>query len=234
MAAINAVTFGVQGNMMKSRTDTVWNHAFTGAVGGAAQCFICAPMELIKLRLQIQTNPTQIFDWPIHHHSKTNGRVYSDPWDAFKKIYNQGGIRGLYKGLELTFMREVPAFAVYFGSYEYICRQIVERRGNGMTFDDLSPWLLCLAGGVSGINAWIVTYPVDVIKSRVQVDGMFGTRTYSSFMDCLSKSLKEPEAFLVLWKGLNSTLVRGFVVNAATFPTYSLFLRYWRYWRQQS
>ena len=129
MAAINAITFGVQGNMMKSCTDTVLNHAYTGAVGGAAQCFICAPMELIKLRLQIQTNPTEIFHWPTHPHATNNGRVYSDPWNAFKKIYNQGGIRGLYKGLELTLMREIPAFAVYFGSYEFICREIIRMRG---------------------------------------------------------------------------------------------------------
>lgn len=229
MAAINAIVFGVQGNIMKRCKDTIWNHAFAGAVGGFAQCFICSPMELIKLRLQIQTNPTELFEW-----HPTSGRVYADPWDATKKIYHQGGVRGLYKGLELTIMREVPAFAAYFGSYEYITREIVRWRGNGTTFDDLSPWLLCLAGGVSGINAWVVTYPIDVIKSRVQVDGMFGKRAYSSFMDCLYKSLKEPEAYFVLWKGLNSTLIRGFVVNAATFPTYSLFLRYWRYWRQQS
>lgn len=228
MAAINAVTFGVQGNMMKNRSNTVWNHSVTGAVGGAAQCFICSPVELIKLRLQIQTNPTGIFfDWSSPTRAN-NGRVYSDPWDAFRKIFREGGVRGMYKGLELTLLREIPAFAVYFGSYEYICQQIARYRGNGTTLDDLSPLDLCLAGGASGTSAWVVTYPVDVIKSRVQVDGMFGHRVYSSILDCLWKSMKEPEGYFVLWKGLNSTLVRGFAVNAATWPTVSLILRYWK------
>ncbi len=76
--------------------------------------------------------------------------------------------------------------------------------------------------------AWVVSYPVDVVKSRIQVDGMFGERKYSSAWDCVVKSYKEPEGFRIFFKGLNSTLIRGFAVNAATFPTVSLILRYWR------
>lgn len=225
MAVINAIVFGVQGNMMRSRSDTIWNHSLTGAVAGTAQGFICSPMELIKLRLQVQTNPTEIFHWTT---SRNNGRVYSDPWDAIKKIMKQGGIRGIFKGLELTLIREFPAFATYFATYEYMCKMYVRKNGNGTTIDDLSPLALCLSGGISGITAWIVTYPVDVVKSRVQVDGMFGHRAYSSIWDCVVKSSKEPEGLMVFWKGLNSTMVRGFAVNAATLPTVSLILRYWR------
>lgn len=225
MAVINAIVFGVQGNMMKSRSDTMWNHSLTGSVAGAAQSFICSPMELVKLRLQVQTNPTGIFDWTS---TGNNGRVYSDPWDATKKILRVGGLRGFFKGLELTLIREIPAFATYFATYEYICKKIVSNSRNGMTMDDLPPLALCLAGGVSGITAWVVTYPVDVVKSRVQVDGMFGHRTYSSIWDCMVKSVREPEGLMVFWKGLNSTLIRGFAVNAATLPTVSLILRYWK------
>lgn len=225
MAVINAIIFGVQGNMMKGRSDTIWNHSITGCVAGASQTIICSPMELVKLRMQVQTNPTDIFHWST---AGGNGRVYSDPWDATKKIFKQGGIRGLFKGFELTLIREVPAFASYFATYEYICRFIVSNGGAGVTLNNLSPLALCLAGGLSGIAAWVVTYPVDVIKSRIQVDGMFGKRTYSSILDCCRKSVLEPEGYGVYFKGLNSTLIRGFAVNAATLPTVSLILRYWR------
>ena len=223
MAVINAIVFGVQGNMMKTREDTLWNHTITGAVAGAAQCIICSPMELVKLRLQVQTNPTNIFQW-----SSGNGRVYHDPWDAVKKIYSKGGTRGIFKGFELTLAREIPAFGVYFATYDYVCGVIARHSGNGTTIHDLSPLPLCLAGGISGISAWVISYPVDVIKSRIQVDGMFEVRKYSSIWDCCVKSSREPEGLLVFFKGLNSTLVRGFAVNAATLPTVSLILRYWR------
>ena len=223
MAVINAIVFGVQGNMMQGRSNTVLNHSITGGVAGAAQSFICSPMELVKLRLQMQKNPTEMFHWTT---SASAGRVYSDPWDATKKIIKQDGLRGYFKGLELTLLREVPSFAAYFATYEYLCNVIV--RNSTATMDDLSPLALCFAGGISGINAWVVSYPVDVVKSRMQVDGMFGHRTYSSIWDCVVKSSKEPEGLLVFWKGLNSTLIRGFIFNAATLPTVSLILRYWK------
>ena len=229
MAVINAIVFGVQGNMMKFHKDTIWNHSLTGGVAGAAQSIIASPMELIKLRMQIQTNPTEIFQWGSL--TQNNGRVYSSPWDAFRKILREGGTRGLFKGFETTLVREVPGFAAYFAAYEYLCKLIIRNSGNGVTMDNLSPLTLCLAGGFSGIIAWVASYPADVVKSRLQVDGMYGHRHYSSVWDCMVKSSKEPEGMMVFWKGLNSTLIRGFAVNAATLPTVSLIVRHWKQWQ---
>lgn len=224
MAVINAIVFGVQGNMMKYLEDSMWNHTFTGAVAGGCQSFICSPMELLKLRMQVQTNPTDFFHWSAGN----NGRMYHDPWDAIKKIIQKRGVRGLFKGLTLTLIREIPAFGAYFATYDFLCSSMVQHKGDGMTFDDLSPIVLCISGGVSGMAAWVISYPVDVVKSRIQVDGMFGKRKYSGAWDCAFKSVKEPEGYRIFFKGLTSTLVRGFAVNAATFPTVSLILRYWR------
>jgi len=41
-----------------------------------------------------------------------------------------------------------------------------------MSLDELSSFSLCIAGGLGGITAWAATYPADVVKSRIQVDGM--------------------------------------------------------------
>ena len=209
---------------MKYRKHTIWNLAFAGAVAGGSQSIICSPMELIKLRMQVQTNRTDLFHWST---GKNNGRVYKDPWDAFKNILKKNGVRGIFKGLELTLLREVPAFAVYFSSYHYICQSIAKYLGNGTTYNNVSPVYLCLSGGVSGVLCWIVTYPADVVKSRVQVDGMFGERKYKSIWDCCVKSIKEPEGYRIFFKGMNATIIRGFTVNIATLPTVSLILRYW-------
>lgn len=32
--------------------------------------------------------------------------------------------------------------------------------------------LSVFAGGVSGISYWVLTYPFDVLKSRIQADGL--------------------------------------------------------------
>ncbi len=230
MAVINAIIFGVQGNLMKTREDTILNQSFTGSVAGICQSFICSPMELIKLRMQLQTDRTENFKRSFS--LKEGRRVYLNPWDAVNKIVRRDGMRGLYKGLKLTLTREAMSFAIYFGTYEYICRLYVNCQGgegsDGAAKDHLPLHVLCVAGGTAGIMSWGINYPVDVIKSRMQVDGMFGEKRYRNILNCLSKTVKEPEGMWTLSKGLASTLVRGFVVNAVTLPTVSLILRYWR------
>ena len=224
VAVLNAILFGVHGNIMKNHKDTIWNLTFAGAVSGGPQSIICSPMELIKLRMQVQTNRIDLFHWSTR---KNNGRVYRDPWDAFKKILKKNGVRGIFKGLELTLLRDIPGYGVYFGAYYYICGSIAKYLGNGTTNYNVSLMYLCLAGGVSGVLGWVVTYPVDVVKSRIQVDGMFGERKYKSIWDCCVKSLNEPEGYRIFFKGMSPTIIRGFAVNVAILPTVTLILRFW-------
>ena len=221
MAIINAIVFGVYNNTMKKWRPTLWNSFCAGSLAGAAQTIICCPMELVKLRMQMQKDPTEMFHIS-HKHPK---KIYNDPWDAVKKIYLKEGPRGHFKGFIVTLYREVPGFGVYFLTYDLFCA-LLSMRKKEMTIDDLGPLELCLAGGVSGIAAWFASYPFDVVKSRIQVDGFIGESKYLGMNDCIKKSFVE-SGWKVFFKGFNSTMLRAFAVNAATFPTVVLILRYW-------
>ena len=37
----------------------------------------------------------------------------------YSEMYNEVGVRGVYKGLAATFVREVPGWGIYFWAYEY-------------------------------------------------------------------------------------------------------------------
>ncbi|VDM98894.1 unnamed protein product [Onchocerca ochengi] len=56
--AIHAIAFGVYGNTIKFFDNS--NHLFgsfiAGNVAGIAQCSICIPSELLKIKLQLQVN----------------------------------------------------------------------------------------------------------------------------------------------------------------------------------
>lgn len=228
MALINAIVFGVQHNMMKIMEKTYLNSFIAGGTAGAVQSVICGPTELIKLRMQAQTNPIELFE--IHH--VDSQMVYKDPCDAAIRVYKKGGLRGIYKGMWITVTREVPAFGTYFASYDYLCNMSMRIFKNEHK-DTIHPLILCVSGGISGLLAWVVTYPIDVVKSKLQVDGMFGKEVYLNSIDCFRKTLSESEQtgykrFYIFFRGLNSTMARGFVVNAVTFPTVVLLLRYWR------
>lgn len=47
---------------------------------------------------------------------------------------------------------------------------------------------MLLAGGLAGIASWVLTYPVDVVKSRMQAD-KFENLKYNGIMDCIRKGI---------------------------------------------
>ena len=49
---------------------------------------------------------------------------------TFQSLYSEGGMKSIYKGTVATLLRDVPANAAYFGSYEIIQRAMVPEGGD--------------------------------------------------------------------------------------------------------
>ncbi|XP_068433051.1 mitochondrial basic amino acids transporter-like isoform X2 [Clinocottus analis] len=210
---INAIVFGVQGNTMRLlANDTPTNQFLAGAAAGAIQSVICCPMELAKTRMQMQGTGEK----------KPSRKLYKNSLDCLVRIYNREGLRGVNRGMVTTLIRETPGFGVYFLAYDVLTRSL------GFEPNDryMIPKLL-FAGGMAGIFSWLSTYPVDVIKSRLQADGVGGVNQYNGIADCVRQSVRR-EGYMVFTRGLTSTLLRAFPVNAATFATVTLILLYAR------
>lgn len=184
VAAINAIVFGVYGNTQRNlqNPDSLNSHFIAGAAAGFFQSFFCSPMELAKSRLQVSNDP-------------------DGPLKCLKKIYTTQGFSGLFRGLNSTILREVPAFGSYFLTYEWLTR----------TKTPVTTATMLLCGGIAGMVSWIIIYPIDVIKTRMQIDS-----SYKNSVDCLRKSVSR-EGYKFLYRGLSPTLFRAFPVNAATF-----------------
>ena len=200
---------------------SLWSHFRSGALAGLAQTIVCSPMELTKTRMQIQGQGES------RHKSAT--LRYSGPVDCLVKVFRSEGLRGVFRGLTMTACREAPSFGVYFCSYEFLCQRLgsvssttSKTDSNGQPMHHhLSLPMLLLAGGMAGICAWVSTYPIDVIKTRIQADM---TNKYSGFVDFCRQSYREMGVSLFT-RGLGSTIIRAFPVNAATFGVVSLILR---------
>lgn len=225
MAAINSIIFGVYGVCIRflqpeGGMNKYYNSLLAGAASGTVQCLVCIPTELIKLRMQLQNIGHEAPPHGLLSLSKrqalTSSHRYVGPLGAAVNIVNTSGMKGLYKGTVVTVLRESPAFATYFATYDHLCQRLATEDNS------LNPVAVCFAGGLSGMLAWVVTYPFDVVKSRVQSDGVGGTKLqYTGMMDCIRKSYQEGGA-RVFFRGLNATLLRAFPVNAATFLTVEL------------
>lgn len=82
--------------------------------------------------------------------------------DCVRQIWHTEGIRGIFRGLGITAARDVPAFFFYFASFEALTQQ--EDPSNPIS----TPHMMA-AGGLAGMASWLFTYPIDFLKSRLQV-----------------------------------------------------------------
>ncbi|KAL7099886.1 hypothetical protein ACP275_09G114300 [Erythranthe tilingii] len=177
-----------------------------GGIGtGAIQSLVLSPVELIKIRLQLQkTNQT------IHH---------TGPLTLTRSIFQTQGWKGIYRGLFITILRDAPAHGAYFWTYEYMREKFHPgcRKNGNEGFRTM-----LLAGGLAGVASWICCYPLDVIKTRIQAQ--VGPHSCPGIVDCFRASV-EREGYCVLWRGLGTAVARAFVVNGAVFTAYEMALR---------
>jgi solute carrier family 25 carnitine/acylcarnitine transporter 20/29 len=172
-----------------------------GAITGIVNSAITIPAEHSRIRMQVQGIS-----------SKTQ---YNSSLDCCKKIIQQYGFRGLYKGGVSTVMREASAFGIYFSFYEWFINKMLTP---GQSRSDLKMTSVALAGSVTGIAVWLATFPIDVVKTRIQIDSLSNPQ-FKGTIDCLAKTYKTGGP-LGFYKGLSPCLMRAVPANGATFLAY--------------
>lgn len=182
-----------------------------GGIGtGAMQSLLLSPVELIKIRLQLQQQTNE---------RTSRSSIQKGPVDVAKFIFGTEGWRGMYRGVTITVLRDAPAHGVYFWTYEYMREQLHPgcRKNGQETFGTM-----LLAGGLAGVASWIGSYPLDVIKTRIQSQSL--PLRYSGIVDCFTRIVRE-EGYNVLWRGLGTAVTRAFIVNGTIFTAYEIALR---------
>uniref|UniRef100_A0A6P7G0P8 Mitochondrial basic amino acids transporter n=1 Tax=Diabrotica virgifera virgifera TaxID=50390 RepID=A0A6P7G0P8_DIAVI len=190
VATLNAVVFGVYANVQKYSTnpESLSSHAVAGAAAGFFTSVISSPMELVKSRMQV-----------------AGAQAGKSPLDCLLRIYKQRKLLGVFQGYGITVIRDVPAFTTYFVSYEYLARTEEGQVPSSAT--------ILFAGGMAGVISWIIPYPLDVLKSKIQVDT---SKQFSGVYDCFKQTVNT-EGYRSLFRGMTPTLIRAFPVNAVTF-----------------
>ncbi|XP_075471189.1 solute carrier family 25 member 47 isoform X2 [Ascaphus truei] len=186
----------------------------SGYAAGAVQVFVSSPADMAKVRLQTQAYPRDSNTCSLVGRPK-----YTGPIHCIMTIVREEGFLGLYKGCFALMFRDCHSFATYFLSYAVLREWFVpvEQRNSEV----LS---VLLSGGFAGVLAWGIATPMDVIKSRLQVDGVTQQK-YRGVIHCITKSVRQ-EGVTVLFKGLSLNCLRAFPVNMVVFLTYEAILRH--------
>jgi Mitochondrial carrier protein len=152
----------------------------------------------------------------------TGARSFSGPSQCIRSLFEVGGVRGLFHGVTITVLREVPALTIYMTSYTSMRRLFTP---DGQRHPSIG--LDLVAGGTAGIASWITTIPIDVVKTRIQSEDLANRRYSGGIRHCFASSWKADGA-RVFCRGLSATCLRAFPTNAVTLVIYSKALAFFK------
>ncbi|XP_031645452.1 solute carrier family 25 member 48-like [Oncorhynchus kisutch] len=193
-----------------------------------------APVDLVKIRLQMQTLPCLAENLNLAGTTgNVNGNIavrsvtlqgqptYRGPIHCISSILRTEGIRGLYRGAAAMVLRDVPGYTLYFIPYA-LFRRWLSPEGRSSPH----PCTVWVSGGLAGSISWVTATPADVVKSRLQADALHA-RKYRGIVHCVVQSY-QTEGIHVFFRGASVNAIRGFPMSATMFLGYELSLQFFR------
>ena len=76
---------------------------------------------------------------------------------------------------------------------------------------------LFVAGGLGGVSYWLATYPLDMIKTRIQADSLDpAKRQYKGFLDAYGQ-IARSGGTSAFFRGFAPCMIRAFPANAVWY-----------------
>jgi len=160
-------------------------HLIAGGFAGAVSRTCVSPLERLKILYQVQSS----------HDVK-----YKGIWNSLRTIGREEGIGGYFKGNGTNVIRMFPYSAVQFAAYEQFKKAMI-KPGH----DDLTPATRLGAGAAAGITSVTVTYPLDLIRTRLSVQTSQNFK-YNGIANCAIVIVRS-EGLLALYKGVFPTVL---------------------------
>ncbi|KAI4290097.1 MAG: hypothetical protein L6R35_000617 [Caloplaca aegaea] len=194
----------IRGHFTEKNSNKIWwpHELLAGGTAGACQVVFTNPLEIVKIRLQVQGEMAKHTDVPRR----------SAMW-----IVKNLGLVGLYKGASACLLRDVPFSAIYFPSYNHLKRDLFGESPS----KKLGIVQLLTAGAIAGMPAAYLTTPCDVIKTRLQVEARKGETKYTSLRHCAATVYRE-EGFRAFFKGGPARVLRSSPQFGFTLAAYEV------------
>ncbi|CAI7917089.1 unnamed protein product [Closterium sp. NIES-53] len=172
-----------------------------GGGGGFCQVVFTNPVEIVKVRMQARkklatgssaSSSDSEAEGAVASASAAgaSGAVVAEPQQLKGKtswqVVQELGIRGLYSGSSVTLARDVPSTALFFACYAAL-KQVMPDQ----TFID---------GCLAAVPAAYLVTPMDVVKTRMQMEPEEGKEAYANAWVCV-KEIVEEEGLGALFKG---------------------------------
>ncbi|KAG8465469.1 hypothetical protein KFE25_002776 [Diacronema lutheri] len=202
---LNAIMFGGFGHGHAVVEGKPWSRAtksfLAGSYAGLISVSALVPFDLVKCQMQVD---------------RAGGRAatFRNSSDCARAILRAEGIAGMYRGSLVTVARDSPTTGAYFVAYEALEHHLPR----------LSPALVgepatFFAGGLSGMLAWLLAYPLDTVKTHLQALPL-SSRPNERTIEHAVRTIHARHGAAFFFRGLGTCLMRAFPVNSVTFVVY--------------
>ncbi|PIA54565.1 hypothetical protein AQUCO_00900851v1 [Aquilegia coerulea] len=173
-----------------------------GGLAGVTSASATYPLDLVRTRLAAQTNVM----------------YYRGIAHALRTICRDEGFLGLYKGLGASLLGVGPSIAISFSVYETLRTSWQLRRPQDSTV------LVSLAcGSLSGIAASTATFPLDLVRRRMQLEGAGGrSRVYKTGLFGTFGHIMQTEGLCGLYRGILPEYYKVVPSVGLVFMTYEM------------
>ncbi|KIY63309.1 mitochondrial carrier [Cylindrobasidium torrendii FP15055 ss-10] len=204
--SINFFTYGngkqIIANTFNDGKENSYVHLAAAAVAGIATGTVTNPIWVVKTRLQLC--------------AQHNKRITST--DMIKLILREEGVRGFYKGLSASYLG-VTEGTIQWVLYERLKKSV---EGQGGTLE----WLGTVgSAGTAKCVASLITYPHEVIRTRLRQPMINGVVKYTGLIQTLKLVVKE-EGVASMYGGLSAHMMRVIPNAIVMYSIYEGILRW--------
>lgn len=182
---------------------------FIGGISAAVSKTVVAPIERVKLLLQVQDAMGK-----KGADGASDMKKYTGISDCFSRVYTEQGVGAFWRGNTANVIRYFPTQALNF-SFKDVYKK---------TFCPYNPKTEpvkffignCASGGAAGATSLCVVYPLDFARTRLAADvGSGKSREFNGLVDCLKK-VATADGPAGLYRGFGISVI-GIVAYRASY-----------------
>ncbi|XP_028407644.1 mitochondrial thiamine pyrophosphate carrier-like [Dendronephthya gigantea] len=197
---------------------TTSQYALAGAMSGIVTRLLLQPCDVVKIRLQIQLEPTN--KKPIIGPT----RKYRGLFQSFKIIAKEEGIQALWKGHVPAQILSISYGCAQFASFEVLTKMAWKTISH-KKYTDQKPVIHFICGGLAGCFSSVLVYPIDVVRTRLVAQGE--PKVYNGLYQAVTAMYCE-NGIRTFYQGLLPTMIEIIPQTGMHFAFYTRLQIVWR------
>ncbi|KAL7540525.1 hypothetical protein ACHAXR_010176 [Thalassiosira sp. AJA248-18] len=180
---------------------------YAGAIAGIISRTFCAPIEMVSTVMMCR------------------GNAAGTMWEELASTWKKEGFRGMFKGNGANCLKVAPSRGTQFLVYEFVKRKMFVAGVGlavGANAGSLHAGARLFAGGIAGMVAASIVYPLEVVKTMLTLY----PEKCNGISDALSLVYRS-SGIRGLYRGLGPTLIAMFPYVGVEFMVYETLKARW-------